>query len=566
MAIQDPHEIGMERRLLLAMVLSMAVLFLASYLYRPSTPSGPPPEISPVATSSPLELSPLGSEIPLGSLEVPATSAVQQTVEIENEHLILRWSNAGGVLESAQLKGYVSAEGVPLEIIPQGLAELQRRPLAVRTGDSELDRRLASAIYEVEGASLSRTLRAPAEISFVYRSDEVEVRRRIRVPEAGYLLEMSTAVHSRGRSLPYSVVLGPGIGEISDEPQGDFAQPSVAYYLDGSVQRINPGDVEGEAGPFSLGARWAAMDSKFFAYAVLHPGGMQGVQVTQEEHFDGRLSGEPNAIPLLVAEATLGEESEYAVFIGPKSYETLRAIDPTLGALIDYGFLSVLVRPLVLGLEFVYRYVGNYGLSIIILTLVINLVLFPLRYKQMASMKKMSFLQPQIKAIQEKYKGMKRADPRRSKMNEEVMGLYKQHGVNPLGGCLPLLVQMPFLFAFYNMLYASIELRGANFISWWIPDLSEPNILLTLMMGASMVVQQKMTPAAGDPTQRKMMLALPVVFTFFFLSLSSGLVLYFLFSNVFGMAFQVATQRLSPELALAPSKKKSVKKKKGPKT
>ena len=176
-------------------------------------------------------------------------------------------------------------------------------------------------------------------------------------------------------------------------------------------------------------------------------------------------------------------------------------------------------------------------------------------------MKKMSILQPQVKAIQEKYKGMKRADPRRSKMNEEVMGYYKEHGVNPLAGCLPLLLQMPFLFAFYRMLYTSLELRGANFISWWIPDLSEPNIILTLMMGLSMVLQQKMTPATGDPTQRKMMMALPIVFTFFFLSLSSGLVLYFLFSNLFGMMLQVAFQRFNPELAATAPKQKSTKKK-----
>jgi YidC/Oxa1 family membrane protein insertase len=188
-------------------------------------------------------------------------------------------------------------------------------------------------------------------------------------------------------------------------------------------------------------------------------------------------------------------------------------------------------------------------------------VLAPVRYKQTASMKKMSVLQPQIKAIQDRYKRMKRTDPRQAKKNEEVMALYKEHGVNPLGGCLPLVIQMPFLFAFYRMLYSSMELRGAPFIGW-IQDLSrhDPYYVTPILMGISMVVQQKMTPAAGDPTQRKMMMALPVVFTFFFLNFSSGLVLYFLFSNLFGMMFQFLTQRWQEATAEAPAKKPSKKK------
>ena len=215
-----------------------------------------------------------------------------------------------------------------------------------------------------------------------------------------------------------------------------------------------------------------------------------------------------------------------------------------------------------LSLQFVHSYVGNYGAAIIILTFISNLVLFPVRYKQMVSMKKMSVLQPQVKAIQEKFKRLKRTDPRRSKMNEEVMGLYKKHGVNPLGGCLPLVIQMPFLFAFYRMLYASIELRGAPFIGW-ITDLSQhdPYYVTPIFLGISMSAHQKMTPATGDPAQRKMMMMLPVVFTFFFLNLSSGLVLYFLFSNLFGMMLQVVFQRLNPELAAAPSKQEPAQKK-----
>jgi YidC/Oxa1 family membrane protein insertase len=559
MAIRDPNEIDMERRLLAAMVLSMAVLFLASYFYQPAAP-GPLPRGGGVAEEQAARRVETESLPELAAPQETVTTAKRRTVEIENDQLILRWSNAGGILTSAQLKDYASAEGTPLEIIPQGLPEAQSQALGVRVGDKELDRRLAAAIYEIEGRAGDQR-RAPAEISFVYRDDQVEVRRTVRIPETGYLFEMTTEVRSGNRSIPFSVLVGPGIGQIPADPQGDFGEPGAAYYLNGSVERITLGDVEEEPVRLGSGAHWLAMDSKYFAYAVLDSGGMLGGRAVQSLYSETNAAGDPEAVPLLIAEARLEPGSEYTVFIGPKRYETLQAVEPTLGALIDYGFFSILVRPLVLSLQFVYGYVGNYGWAIIILTFIINLVLFPVRYKQMVSMKKMSILQPQVKAIQEKYKGMKRADPRRSKMNEEVMGYYKEHGVNPLAGCLPLLLQMPFLFAFYRMLYTSLELRGANFISWWIPDLSEPNIILTLMMGLSMVLQQKMTPATGDPTQRKMMMALPIVFTFFFLSLSSGLVLYFLFSNLFGMMLQVAFQRFNPELAATAPKQKSTKKK-----
>jgi YidC/Oxa1 family membrane protein insertase len=236
----------------------------------------------------------------------------------------------------------------------------------------------------------------------------------------------------------------------------------------------------------------------------------------------------------------------------------------TLGGLINYGWFGVLVRPLLSALRWIYGYVHNYGCAIIILTFLINLALFPIRYKQMASMKKMSEIQPKVKSIQDKYKKMKRDDPRRQQMNAEVMAMYKEHGVNPLGGCLPLLFQMPILFAFYRMLYASIELRGAPFI-FWIQDLSkaDPYYITPIVMGISMLAQQKMTPAAGDPTQRKMMMMLPIVFTFFFLTISSGLVVYFLFSNLFAMMFQFGVQKWKPQLAKkAPAKPPAKKRKK----
>ncbi len=554
MAIPDLPEMDMEKRLLLAMVLSMAVLFLFLYRQPPQPPQPPPTEQAiEVEETSPSDS---GRELlPPEAAEVEPTRVAHQIIEIENENLLLRWSNRGGILLSARLKNYPTAEGNPLEIIPQKFPELQRQTLGIRVGDERLDQRLREAVYEVSGVSGSR-VRAPAEITLHYRDSVIEVSRKIRLPEAGYLVEMETEVYSQGRSIPFSVLLGPGIGEGTPSDQGDFAQPQAAYYLDGSVQRHSRDDLDEEPIRFNRGARWVAFDSKFFAYILLNPGGILGGRIARGEPPQGTPAGEEIDGPLLLVEVEMEAGARYSAFLGPKAYQVLETADATLGQLIDYGWFTFLVRPLLFSLNFIYQYLHNYGLAIILLTFGINLVLFPVRYKQMASMKKMSELQPQMKSIQDRYKRMKRTDPRKQKMNEEVMALYKKHGVNPLGGCLPLVIQMPFLFAFYRMLYSSIELRGAPFMGW-IQDLSQqdPYYITPILMGVSMVVQQKMSPAAGDPTQRKMMMILPVVFTFFFLSFSSGLVLYFLFSNLFGMMFQFSFQRWQDLAQEVPAKK-----------
>ena len=561
MAIQDPAEMGMEKRLLLAMVLSMAVLLLFQLSRQPSPPPAEPAvEVEELTRQGPAppEVAQAEPERPPETAETTITLAVRQSIEVESDDLVLRWSNVGGVLQSAQLKSYRTADDLPLEIIPQQLPESASQAFGLRVGDEELDRRLREAVYEVSGVN-GETIRAPAEITLHYQDTRIEVTRKIRVPETGYRVEMETDVRTDGRSIPFSILLGPGIGEIAPADQGDFAEPKASYYLGGSVERHTAGDIGEEDIRLDAGTRWVGLESLFFAYLLLSPENIRGGSITQTEVSD---PGDASAtVSLLSIEVDLEGAARYAVFLGPKAYQVLQATDVTLSQLIDYGWFAFLVRPLLFSLNFIYQYLHNYGWAIIVLTFGINVVLFPLRYKQMASMKKMSELQPQMKAIQDRYKRMKRTDPRQGKKNEEVMALYKKHGVNPLGGCLPLVIQMPFLFSFFSMLRASIELRGAPFIGW-IQDLSrhDPYYVTPILMGVSMVVQQKMTPAAGDATQRKMMMILPIVFTFFFLNFSSGLVLYFLFSNLFGMMFQFLTQRWQEAAAEVPTKKLAKKK------
>lgn len=579
MTTPNPSQEGTERRLLIAIVLSMAVLFLTPYLYQKFYPTPPEPPRPPVEQRKPetqkreaIESAQPAPEPAAADLkqagEQPPTAARPRVVEIENADLILRWNNVGAVLESAKLKRYrprrekepasPEKKWVPewLELIPQQLPATMPKPLSLQLGDPALESALAKAVYELQGTAGNK-VKAPAEITFEFRNEQADVVKKIRVPASGYRLEMQTDVRVGGESMPFSVLLGPGVGDFDPRAEDEFGNRQIVYYQSNDTTRYSADDLEA-ATQLELQPRWAGLDTKYFAYLVLDPGGIRSMKLQSREWRWTVSDGKEQTFPLLSAEVGLEKAAAYSLFLGPKDYEVLQRADSTLTAVIDYGWFAFLVWPLLFALKFVYQFVLNYGWAIIILTFVINLALFPLRYKQMVSMKKMADLQPKLKSIQEKYKRMKRDDPRRQQMNVEVMELYKQHGVNPMGGCLPLVVQMPFLFAFYRMLDASIELRGAAFMGW-IQDLSrhDPYYITPIIMGATMVVQQVMTPGTtADPTQRRMMMFLPVIFTFLFLNLSSGLVIYFLFSNVFAMIFQVLLQRWKPELATSKGKKK----------
>ena len=563
----DPNKMDLEKRLLLAMLLSMAVLLITPHLYQTIFPPPPVTEESqeeskqvaaPTATpEARVQASPSQSET---MTEWERTEAAPREITVENEHLTLRWTTAGGGLQSVLLKNYragpddsatedESAASEPglLDLIPQGLPEHLPRPLTIRVDDESINRELESAVYEVVGGK-PELMEAPAKFELFYGGAKVQVRRKFEIPESGYEVKMETEVLVEGRKIPFSIVLGAGIGKVEPEAAvtGDFSYPAIKRYVSDTVESYDAGDLEDGARDLVSWARWVALDSQYFAYLILDSETISSTRLSRVQWE--RTGPDEEDVPLLVCEVGFDGSASYTFFAGPKDQTILAQTDPTLIQLIDYGWFALLVKPLVFGLKFTYGFVGNYGWSIIILTFVINLALFPVRYKQMASMKKMSALQPKLKSIQDRYKRMKRDDPRKQQMNTEVMALYKEHGVNPLGGCLPLVIQMPFLISFYRMLASSIELRGAPFMGW-IQDLSQhdPYYITPVVMGVSMVVQQKMTPATGDPTQRRMMMLLPVVFTFFFLNLSSGLVVYFLFSNLFAMMFQVLMQRLKTD-------------------
>lgn len=550
--MRSPEDADVESRLLLAILLSMAILFATPYVYQFFFPAPLPAAEEPAAVEEPAaaaarlpETGDSGERgvVPEAGLE---TQADPMQVRLENEDLQLVVDNRGGILGSARLKKFLDEEGQPLELMPQGLPAEFDRLLDVGTGNEALDARLRDAVYTVETEVHPG---GGGKVRLYYRRGGLEVSKQLVLPRAGYVLEVKAAGRADDESLPLGLSLGTGVGRLPGGKAGDFALAQVVFLQAGRVERYDAGDLEAGAVQIEGDLGWMALDSKYFAAAAVAGGLIRSARLERREWTHPSPAGKPETVPLLAASVGLRPDATVRLFLGPKQSAELEAVEASLTELIDYGWFAILVVPLLAALKGVYAFVGNYGWAIILLTFGINLVLFPVRYKQIVSMQKMSALQPKLRSIQDRYKRMKRDDPRRQQMNTEVMALYKEHGVNPLGGCLPLLLQMPILFAFYRMLDMSIELRGAPFI-WWITDLSkhDPYFVTPIVMGVTMVAQQKMTPATGDPAQRKMMMFLPVVFTFFFLWVSSGLAIYFLFSNLFAMLFQAVLQRLRPEL------------------
>ena len=278
-------------------------------------------------------------------------------------------------------------------------------------------------------------------------------------------------------------------------------------------------------------------------------------QVWTPTDWSGKDSDRPRPIRAQIGEAQ-AKPLAFRLFVGPKDLGVLRAEKPPLDSLVDFGWFSFVAKPLFLGLRFIYdRWVHNYGWAIVILTVLINFAMFPLKLKSIRSAQEMQRVAPLVKSIQDKYKSTKFNDPRKQRMNEEIMKLYKEHHVNPLGGCLPMALQLPFLYGFYRVLELPIELRHAPWILW-IKDLSAPDkfhpfgiplpILPTVMV-ITMFIMQKMTPVAtADPAQQRMMMFMPIVFGIMFYNFASGLVLYFLTANIVGILQQALINKLMP--------------------
>jgi YidC/Oxa1 family membrane protein insertase len=559
----------MERRLLLVFALTFLVIvlfqpILKRYLPQPPTPAAqnqpqPAPANNPPAAAQ--------SQVP-AEVAKPTNATKQASAEsvllVENEFYKITLTNRGAQVKSWILKKYDDDNGHPLDLVNAAAAATYGFPLLLWTYDESLRNKLNSVLYvaapdrEPKSDALSKSFDAPTKIRFEYADQDLKARKVIRF-EHGYVIHIEASVLLKGNPVAAFPAWPAGFGDQTT--LAAYHSGQVEYQYNNTTEHLDLKKVSGggtQRGPFN----WAGVSDSYFT-ATLIPDSVEGASLVTLRNpldvpKDPRKPEETQQVDVLgVAVGSSSGPTSERMYVGPKSLDVLESIpvptingaDKDLRAVVNFGFWGAIARPLFawrfIGLRWWFGYVHNWGWAIVIQTAIITLALLPLRISQMKSALKMQKAAPQIKAIQEKYKKYSMRDPRKQEMNKEITDLYKREGVNPIGGCLPLVIQLPFIFAYYKMLQAAIELRHAHWL--WIHDLSsrDPYFILPILLVVSMIATQRMTPQAGmDPAQQKMMnVMMPLMMGFIFFNLASGLNLYYALSNLISIAQQVIMNR-----------------------
>lgn len=569
----------MERRFIIAALLAFLVLYgWQAYFVKPV----PRPVTGTAQSGQAAGTTPPGSsggaagaaatEQPVRPMAAAAVvgEAVERDIRIETTEVIAVFTNRGARLKSWRLKHYLDARKEPLELVAGELAGVQPLPFSLRVPDKAMTATLNDALYAVSGAEAGGTPSAPTRLTFEYRNDAgLRVVKEFGV-EPSYLVSFRAVVTDGDRVLAPAIVWGPGLADAEAAASSRGVKPRALFSTAGKVQRIVTASIVKQP-TYEQDFEYAGVDDTYFITIALKPG--QSKLIYEPVSIPPAVGSKDPARELMsyVLEPSL-RDAPITFYIGPKSLEALSGIDRGLVRAIDFGMFSVIVVPLLRTLNWINGFAGNYGWSIVILTVILNVVLFPLQHKQIVSMRKMQELQPQVKAIQDRYAKLKVTDPAKQKMNQELMALYRERGVNPAGGCVPMLLMFPLLIAFYALLTVAIELRGAPFIGW-VRDLSQPDpyYVTPILMGAGQLWQQLITPAAGmDPTQQKIMLIMPVMMTFLFLGYPSGVALYWLMASVLRIGQQYLTNSLigPPKIppAMRPAAERQLKRVGGGKT
>jgi YidC/Oxa1 family membrane protein insertase len=563
------QEPGMERRLLIVFALTFLVIMLFQPLLKkygpqpPAKPESPQPAVQnqaqlPPQTSAqlPKRTSAVPGAAAKAAPSAPLQAAGESLAEIDNDVYHIVFTNRGGRVKSWVLKKYTDDKGGPLELVNAAAAEKYGYPLTLWSYDDGLRNKLNSALYVATSSGTT----APAEIKFAYDDGDVSVQKTFTFDRSSYVVGVQTSVYVKGAQVTAFPMWPAGFGSDITGPQ--YAIGQVAYQFDNKVERLAIKKISGDGtvqGPF----QWAGLSDQYFAAVFLPRDPQNAAMVTLRNPIEIPHSAsdannkQMDKVDVLgAAVGSLKGASDVRIYVGPKALSDLESVnvpgitgaEPDLRAVVDFGWLGIIARPLFLWLKWMYSHiVANWGWAILLQTLVINLALLPLRLSQMKSMLKMQRVAPQIKSIQEKYKKYSLRDPRKAEMNEEISALYKKEGVNPAGGCLPLVIQMPFLFAYYRMLNVAMDLRHAPWL--WIHDLSspDPRYILPIAIVVTMFFMQRMTPQAGmDPTQQKMMnFMMPAMMGYISFNLPAGLSLYWAMGQLIGIVQQAALNRTS---------------------
>ncbi|MBI2997280.1 MAG: membrane protein insertase YidC [Deltaproteobacteria bacterium] len=535
----------MEKRALLAVVLSILILILyQEWVARryPTPPSVPKEKASEKAAA------PVPQPRPKIAEQVkrltPAEQPTAHEIRVETEHYVAVFTIQGARLKSFTLRNYRTVVGdtsPPFEMVPSTPGVPY--PLGIQLpGPKPFDDEGLN--YSVQGRDLK--LSGDARGSLVFQgqtSTGTVLTKKFTFTGSAYPIELEIAVASPDASVSPALLL-----TSAGDTQGsshDAKFEGLLALVGNKIRREHTDEFKKGielSGPIS----WAGFGYTYFLFALL-PEGEAEQMVTAKQAGSG--------LVIEVKSQAGGEaagKARYMLFIGPKELQILKSLGRGLERSIDFGYFAFVSIPLLYVMHFSHRFTGSYGIDIILLTLIMKLLLAPLTHKSFVSMKQMQKLQPQMERLKEKFKDDK------EKLNKEIMELYRRNKVNPLGGCLPMALQFPVFIGLYNALLTPIELRHAPFL--WIKDLSRPDWeslpvilggwklgipVLTLLMGASMFLQQWMTPSAGDPNQRRMMLMMPVIFTIMFVSFPAGLTIYWLVNNILTIAQQYLINRMN---------------------
>ena len=549
----------MEKRVLLAIVLCIIVLVLWEKFFVPKRQPAPPStspavEQVPPAPTKPDQAKPTVPKIPTSEAPAPSTPSFPapaahtgRDVRVETPLYRAVFTETGARLKSFVLKRYRETieEDSPgkelvktskIEDLPLAFNFMDRPVAALNLAPYVADSKTSVTVSEGQNHTLTFSYEAPGWL---------RITRQYHFVADSYLIDLSVSVENLGDPWENAPTLSLISLPLSAGGGSRYTFQGPSLLVNNELEEVKFKKIKGEEkfpGPID----WVAYTGQYFIMALLP------VNLTpnhaQLEALDPatQMVGVTLIGPKIALQPGVQQQFNYKLYLGPKEVNTLKAADPRLAKAVNFGWFDIIAQPLLVCLKFFYRYLHNYGYAIILLTLLIKLLFWPLTHKSYVSMKAMKKLQPKMQKIREKYKDDK------EKMNQEVMQMYRTHKVNPIGGCLPMVLQIPVFFALYRLLYSSIAIRHAPFL-WWINDLAAPDRfpvgvqipylgdglpILTVLMGMSMFAQQKMSPTGGDPKMEKMMMMMPVVFTVFFVNFPSGLVLYWLVNNILSVGQQ----------------------------
>lgn len=567
----------MQKRFVLFLVLSAAIFLGWQFLMQkyfpeqfeqaqPQLTTGAPAAPSPTAAAT---VAPEQSAAPVAAAP---TQAELREIRLQSDYWVGRLSNEGAVLTEWTMTRFTdgkvidSATGGVNLISTATSKEIGAYYRLYIPSDKALEDQLNSARYQIEDPvedEIRLNQGDERQISFVYQNNDLTARKRFVFRGSSYDYDLIVDVTRGTQRIDAQVVIGPNFGDQSITQYSTYRPaPQVSYAVGTSVERAYSSDVEG-AGPYTISEspiRWAAVDDNYFALALVpaRPAAAISIFNLKRSEKVGESDIERNYISVAIP-VVQGETNR--IYAGPKDLETLARVSEKFGLgdssgnledIVSYGYLSFispLLKPLaqfmLKSLLFINNYTHNYGWAIVVLTIVLNMFFFPLRWKSSIAMRRTAAMQPKMRDLQERMKKLDKSDPRMLELQREQLALMREG--NPLMGCLPLLLQMPFFLAVFTILTIAIEVRHAPFFGW-IKDLSAPDPywLLPIAMCVSMIVQQALTPTTADPVQKRVGYLMPIIFTYFLISAPAGLVLYWMVSNLVGIGQQFVINRLNP--------------------